>query len=97
MQAVYNHLKSGVEQGRFIDARNRYAEATTAIQREECKAVMLKSLTVNKKLIEEHLKIVVGDSSIGYESSSQYFYVPADLVEAYASVCYAQRWVESLE
>lgn len=97
MQAVYNHLKSGVEQGRFIDARNRYAEAKDDAAREECKAVMRRALDVNKRLIAEHLEIVVGDSSIGFESSSQYFYVPADLVEAYASVCYAQRWVDSLK
>lgn len=97
MQAVYNHLKSGVEQGRFFDARNRYLKATTDAEREECKATMRKALEVNKKLIIDHLGVVVRDSSIGYESSSQYFYVPADLVEAYASVCYAERWLDGLK
>lgn len=97
MQAVYNHLKSGVEQGRFFDARNRYAKATTDAEREECKATMRRALEIDKRIIEEHLKVVVCDSSIGYESSSQYFYVPADLVEAYASVCYAERWLNELK
>lgn len=97
MQAIYNHLKSGVEQGRFFDARNRYLEAKTDAEREECKATMHRALEINKRLIAEHLKIVVRDSSIGYESSSQYFYLPADLVEAYASVCYAERWLKNLE
>jgi hypothetical protein len=97
MQAVYNHLKSGVEQGRFFDARNRYAKATTDAEREECKATMRRALEIDKRIIAEHLQIVVRDSSIGYESSSQYFYVPADLVEAYASVCYAERWLKELK
>jgi hypothetical protein len=97
MQAVYNHLKSGVEQGRFFDARNRYAKATTDAEREECKATMRRALEIDKRIIAEHLQIVVRDSSIGYESSSQYFYVPADLVEAYASVCYAERWLNELK
>ncbi len=97
MSAVYHHLKSGVEQGRFFDARNRYLKATTDNERQECKATMRKSLAINKNIIVEHLEIVVKDSSIGYESSSQYFYVPADLVEAYASVCYAERWLDGLE
>ena len=58
---------------------------------------MLRALEINKKIIADHLEVVVRDSSIGYESSSQYFYVPADLVEAYASVCYAERWLEELK
>ena len=97
MLAVYNHLKSGVEQGRFFDARNRYLKATSDEERAECKATMRKALEVNKQIIADHLQIVVRDSSIGYESSSQYFYVPADLVEAYASVCYAERWLNDLK
>lgn len=97
MQAVYNHLKSGVEQGRFFDARNRYLKAASDEEREECKATMRRALEINKEIIAEHVKVVTRDSSIGYESSSQYFYVPADLVEAYASVCYAERWLEELK
>ncbi len=97
MLAVYNHLKSGVEQGRFFDARNRYLKATSDEERVECKATMRKALELNKQIIADHLQIVVRDSSIGYESSSQYFYVPADLVEAYASVCYAERWLNDLK
>lgn len=97
MQAVYNHLKSGAEQGRFFDARNRYLKAATDAEREECKATMRKALAVNKRLIAEHLAVVMRDSSIGYESSSQYFYIPADIVEAYASVCYAERWLNELK
>ena len=58
---------------------------------------MRRALEIDKRIIEEHLKVVVCDSSIGYESSSQYFYVPADLVEAYASVCYAERWLNELK
>ena len=97
MQAIYNHLKSGVEQGRFFDARNRYLKAETAAEKEECKATMRRALEIDKKIIAEHLEVVIRDSSIGYESSSQYFYLPADLVEAYASVCYAERWLKNLE
>jgi hypothetical protein len=31
------------------------------------------------------------DSSIAYVSSNQYFYVPLDLIEALASISYAER------
>ena len=58
---------------------------------------MSEALKNEKALIESLLEVSTADSSIGYESSSQYFYVPLDLLEAYASACYAERWVEQLK
>jgi hypothetical protein len=42
------------------------------------------------------MKVVTRDSSIGYESSNQYFYLPIDLVEAHISIRHAERWLEGL-
>ncbi len=91
MQAVYIHLQSGAEQGRFIDARNRYAKAQTEAERQECLQTMRQALAMERQLITEMLPIVCQDSSIGYESSNQYFYIPLDLVEAMASIAHAER------
>ena len=91
MKTVYIHLKSGAEQGRFIDARNRLAEAKTEAARQECRNSMKNALKAERDLIIQMLPLACEDSSIAYESSNQYFYVPADLVEALASIAYAER------
>lgn len=95
MEAVRIHLQAGVEQGRFIHARNLYLKDME--DKETLKHTMREALKNEKALIESLLDVSTADSSIGYESSSQYFYVPLDLVEAYASACYAKRWVEQLK
>jgi hypothetical protein len=96
MEAVRVHLQAGVEQGRFIHARNLYLKDMEE-DKEALKRTMSEALKNEKALIESLLKVSTADSSVGYESSSQYFYVPLDLLEAYASACYAERWVEQLK
>lgn len=91
MKTVYIHLKSGAEQGRFIDARNRLATAKTETERQELRNIMKKALAAERSLIIQMLPLCSEDSSIGYESSNQYFYVPLDLIEALASISYAER------
>lgn len=94
MRAVYIHLKSGAEQGRFIDARNRLANTQDEAERQECRQAMQKALEAERSLIVQMLPIVSKDSSIGYESSNQYFYIPLDLIEALASIAHAERELE---
>jgi hypothetical protein len=91
MKTVYIHLKSGAEQGRFIDARNRLATAKTETERQALQNIMKKALEAERNLIVQMLPLCSEDSSIGYESSNQYFYVPLDLIEALASISYAER------
>ena len=91
MKTVYIHLKSGAEQGRFIDARNRLATAKTEAERQALRNIMKKALEAERNLIVQMLPLCSEDSSIGYESSNQYFYVPLDLIEALASISYAER------
>ena len=91
MKTVYIHLKSGAEQGRFIDARNRLATAKTEAERQALRNIMRKALAAERNLIVQMLPLCSEDSSIGYESSNQYFYVPLDLIEALASISYAER------
>jgi hypothetical protein len=52
---------------------------------------MKKALEAERNLIVQMLPLCSEDSSIGYESSNQYFYVPLDLIEALASISYAER------
>lgn len=91
MKTVYIHLKSGAEQGRFIDARNRLATAKTETERQELRNIMKKSLAAERNLIVQMLPLCCEDSSIAYESSNQYFYVPLDLIEALASISHTER------
>lgn len=91
MQTVHIHLKSGAEQGRFIDARNRLSTAKTEAERTKFRCIMQKALETERSLIIQMLPIASSDSSIGYESSNQYFYIPLDLAEALASIAHAER------
>ena len=91
MKTVYIHLKSGAEQGRFIDARNRLAVAKSEAERQALRNIMKKALEAERSLIIQMLPLSSEDSSIAYESSNQYFYVPLDLIEALASISYAER------
>ena len=57
---------------------------------------MREACAAEKKLITDALQVVSRDSSIGYESSNHYFYVPIDLVEAYISILHVERWLEKI-
>lgn len=95
-EAVRIHLESAAVQARFYKNRNLYyIEDNTVIRKEYIKN-MLEACAAERQLIEDAMKVVTRDSSIGYESSNQYFYIPIDLVEAHISIRYAERWLEGL-
>ena len=69
-RAAALHFASGVDQCRFVEARDRGDEnALRRIAERECARA------------KEELKLVRADSRIGYESSCQYFFIPQDLRE----------------
>lgn len=94
--AVRIHLQSAAEQGRFVEARNNYYFARNSATRNEYIKIMREACAAEKKLITDALQVVTRDSSIGYESSNHYFYVPIDLVEAYISILHVERWLEKI-
>ena len=95
-EAVRIHLQSAAEQGRFVEARNNYYFARNSATRNEYIKIMREACAAEKKLITDALQVVTRDSSIGYESSNHYFYVPIDLVEAYISILHVERWLEKI-
>lgn len=95
-EAVRIHLQSAAEQGRFVEARNNYYFARNSATRNEYIKIMREACAAEKKHITDALQVVTRDSSIGYESSNHYFYVPIDLVEAYISILHVERWLEKI-
>lgn len=96
-EAVRIHLQSAAEQGRYVDARDNYYFARNNATRSECIKIMREACAAERKLIEDAMQVVTRDSSIGYESSNHYFYLPIDLVEAYISILHVERWLDSIE
>lgn len=89
------HLMSAAVQARFVEARNRLAEADiSAGERAACIAAMREACLAEQKLITELLPLVRRESTVGYESSNHYFYIPLDLAEAYLSICDVLRRIE---
>ena len=95
-EAVRIHLKSSAVQARFFEARNKFRKSESAEEREQYKKIMREQCLKEQELIRQMLPILSADSSIAFESSNQYFYLPADLVEAYISICSALRRIESM-
>ena len=91
------HTQSAAEQGRYITARNDYYFARNNAARKACIEAMRKACDSQQELITKALEIVVKDSSIGYESSNHYFYLPIDLVESYLSTLHIEQWLGSEE
>lgn len=96
-EAVYIHLKSSAEQTRFFEARNKLRKCSDAAEREAYKQAMRSACHNQLQLIRQMLPILSVDSSIAYESSNQYFYLPADLIEAYISISYALQWLDEVK
>ena len=92
-KAVQIHFRSSAVQARFFEARNLYLKEKDEKKREQYRATMRKACEEELELIKEMLPVVSADSEIAYESSNHYFYIPADLGEAYLSVQYALRWL----
>ena len=95
-EAVRIHHKSSAVQARFFEARNKYRKTTDVAEREKYKSAMRDACQQEQELIRQMLPILSADSSVAFESSNQYFYLPADLVEAYISICYALQKIEEL-
>lgn len=91
------HLQSAAEQGRFVEARDNYYFARNSATRNVYIKIMREACAAEKNLIKEALQIVTRDSSIGYESSNHYFFVPIDLVEAYISLLHVEQWLNDEE
>ena len=96
-EAVRIHLQSAAEQARFFEARDRLLKSNDPAKRKECKEIMLKACKAEQELVKAMLPVVSSDSMIAFESANQYFYITADLIEAYISIDYALRWLESIE
>ena len=94
-EIVRIHTQSAAEQGRFITARNDYYFARNNAERKACIEAMRKACNTQQELITKALEIVVRESSIGYESSNHYFYLPIDLVESYLSTLHIEQWLSS--
>jgi hypothetical protein len=95
-EAVRIHHKSSAVQARFFEARNKFRKSESAEEREQYKKIMREQCLQEQELIRQMLPILSADSSVAFESSNQYFYLPADLVEAYISICSALRQIESM-
>ena len=94
-EMVRIHLQSSAEQGRFVAARNDYYFARNNAVRKANIEAMRQACAAQRKLITDALKIVVRNSSIGYESSNHYFYLPIDLVESYISTLHIEEWLNA--
>ena len=97
VKTVRIHLQSSAEQARFVDARDRYLHSNDPAEKAECKAIMRKACLNELQLIREMLPVLSADSQIAFESANQYFYVTADLIEAYISINYALHWLEGID
>lgn len=94
-EMVRIHLQSSAEQGRFVAARNDYYFARNNAVRKAHIEAMRQACAAQRELITDALKIVVRNSSIGYESSNHYFYLPIDLVESYISTLHIEEWLNA--
>ena len=94
-EMVRIHLQSSAEQGRFVAARNDYYFARNNAVRKANIEAMRQACAAQRELITDALKIVVRNSSIGYESSNHYFYLPIDLVESYISTLHIEEWLNA--
>lgn len=90
-EAVRIHLQSSAEQGRFYSARDRFLASADPSEKAECLEIMKSACAKEQQLIRDMLPVISEDSSVAYESSCQYFYLPCDLVEAYISIDYVLK------
>ena len=81
-KAVWHHFGSVANQVRYILLRNEYNDSqTTSERKKELAERIVELLRREIELTRKHYRLTLQDSSIGFESSNQYFYVPNDLLE----------------
>ncbi len=86
------HFSSSAQQALFYEARNRWLKEKDPKAVSEMRAAAMEEL----KLMKEILPLVKEESTIAYESSNHYFYLPIDLLEKYISIQFALKWMKTL-
>ena len=86
VKAARLYFASAANQSRFIMARDRLAKGDlsgdlSASERQECHATLRRILGDEIDVAREMFMLANKDSRLGFETSSQYFYLPLDLVE----------------
>ncbi len=80
-EAAAIHFRSTANQARFILARRRLQEATSASDAQSASTELEALLGAEMSLAQRLHAIQIRDSRIGFEASNQYYYVPVDLAE----------------
>jgi len=81
-------FQSTANQARFVVARDALAGAKT-LQDAEPRLKELEAMIQSEQTLAKRLYALQSeDSQIGFESSNQYFFVPADLVEKVVNCAY---------
>lgn len=79
------YFKSAANQMRFILARNALADTKapplSPAERNKCRQQIRQTVEDETALAHEMFTLAHGNSCIGFEAASQYFYLPLDLVE----------------
>lgn len=94
------HFASCVNQARFTNARNSFYQLPQEAAVEEREALLKEMLNA----VEDELAtaktlypLVKADSSIGYESSNHYFYIPQDILEKILNCRYLLKEIETMQ
>ena len=88
------HFASVANQVRFTMLRNEGNAAETSEERKEALRKEMIPIVENELVLAQELyRLTLRDSSIGFESTNQYFYVPNDLLEKMVS---CQKILDSL-
>jgi len=96
MDACAIHYRSCANQSRFVDLRNQFAKAETGARPamiDEMESLLKGELNLAVRLHD----IQTRESTIGYEASNHYFYVPIDLAEKVINCAdLLNRWIPEL-
>ncbi len=99
-RAAEMHFASCVNQARFTNARNSFYQLPQEAAVEEREALLKEMLNA----VEDELAtaktlspLVKADSSIGYESSNHYFYIPQDILEKILNCRYLLKEIETMQ
>ena len=85
-EVVQIHFESVANQVHYVLLRDEYAKPETpAARKEEIKKQMRPLVESEIALAKRLYQLTLEDSSIGFESTNQYFYVPNDLLEKIVS------------
>ena len=94
-EVVRIHFESVANQVHFVLLRDEYARQETTPARKEDIRKQMRLLVENEmELAKQLYQLTLKDSSIGFESTNQYFYVPNDLLEKLIS---CRQILESLQ